>query len=72
VLTTYTIYDHPLDIPTGWVVREWKIGPGGPPEVGELLIVAGSLEAARDAIPPGLFCLPRSPEDDPNVVETWL
>lgn len=72
-LRTYTIYDHPLDIPTGWVVREWIIGrPGEGPVAGKLVVVAGTLEAARAAIPPGLVMLTRSPEDDPYIVETWL
>lgn len=72
VLYTYTIYDHPLDIPTGWVVREWIIGRPGRAQAGRLLIVAGDLKAAREAIPPGLVMIPRSNEDDPYIVETWL
>tara|TARA_R110002095_G_scaffold4257_1_gene11511 strand:- start:3724 stop:3987 length:264 start_codon:yes stop_codon:yes gene_type:complete len=31
-----------------------------------------SLDEVRQKIPEGLFCLPRFPEDDPNIIEVWL
>jgi hypothetical protein len=66
----WVIYDHPSDYPNAWVVREWKIAdePVAMPNV----IIAKSLKAARAAIPPGLFCMPRWQGDDPAVVEVWL
>jgi hypothetical protein len=68
----YTIYDHPLDIPTGFVVREWLITGNGAPMAGELLIVSDTVEGAREVVPPGLYCLGRQADDDPAVVETWV
>jgi len=35
-------------------------------------VVAPTLELARGTIPDGLTCFPRSPEDDPAIVEVWL
>jgi hypothetical protein len=34
--------------------------------------LADSLDAARTLVPPGLFCMIRSPADDPFIVETWI
>ena len=34
--------------------------------------LAESLEQARALVPPGLYCMQRSPDDDPGVIETWL
>lgn len=35
-------------------------------------VVAPTLEHARTAIPNGLTCIPRTPEDDPVIVEVWV
>jgi hypothetical protein len=67
----WTIYDHPRDYPTGYMARCWLITAGADPEPTDR-IFHGSLAGVRGAIPPGLACLPRSPEDDPAVLETWL
>ena len=68
-LRQYTIYDHPRDFPGGFVVREWEISAGGMASVRAW--TAPSLEAARELIPEGLFCLQRDAADDPVIVETW-
>jgi hypothetical protein len=72
-LSMWTIYDHPTDVPEpfGFVVREWQIGPAGAEPMSEARF-AMTLEAARELIPPGLYCLPRQPEDDPVIVEVWI
>lgn len=66
----YTIYERPLDYPSGYVVRSWLIRPGE--------AVAGdaqyleTLSEARSSVPEGLWCLDRSFHDDPVIVETWM
>lgn len=73
-LSTYTVYWSPPDFPGRYVVREWHIAPGGPTPVPEHVLF-DSLGAARTAIQiahPGAICLTRSPEDDLQIVETWL
>lgn len=67
----YTIYEHPADFPEGYVVRAWDIRPHGvmrPLEARRTL----TLDGARDLVPPGLWCVPRSPGDDRTIVETWM
>lgn len=69
-LVMFTIYDHPRDHPNSWVVRRWVVRRLAcrPDE----MRLAGSLEEARDLLPPGVTRLPRGPDDDPRIVETWL
>lgn len=69
-LPMWTIYDHPADYPRHFVVRSYLVGREG--EGGSRVHLADSLEEARAFVPPGLFCMERSPEDEPQVVETWF
>jgi hypothetical protein len=67
----WTIYDHPLDAPLGYVLRSWLIGRDrGIPN----LISCGStdLRLLRDTLPPGLYNLGRYAEDDPAILEVWI
>jgi hypothetical protein len=68
-LIQFTIYERPRDYPEGYVVRCWEITAGEmiPGEAWG----APTLEAARELVPEGLFCIPRDPDDDAVIVETW-
>lgn len=72
MIEQYVIYDHPRDFPVGFVVRRWEIRAGDdlrPTQVWR----AESLEHARKLVPPQAdVCIPRSPEDDYAIVETWM
>jgi hypothetical protein len=68
-LVQFTIYHRPDDAPDHWVVREWRIFRGNA-EPGPARIV-DSLEDARAIVPAGMICIPRAPDDDPKIVETW-
>ena len=75
VVTQYTIYEEPDDAPDAFVVREWRIYRGSPePEAGEAWEV-DTLDAARELVrklsSSELVCIPRSPDDDASIVETW-
>ena len=75
-LHQWVIYDSPSDFPGMFVVRQWVIGPEGamPAVTGVTPYVDPYLENARRfiaAVAPGSFCIPRSPDDDPVIVETW-
>lgn len=69
-----TIYEHPRDYPDHFVARVWKIGPSIT-ESGEIRL-ADTLDEARQSVfalaPHADFCMERSPEDDPTIIETWL
>jgi hypothetical protein len=73
LLTHWTIYAHPAEYPDGYVLRKWYIGTGlGVGPIPARAWCLPDLEAAQDLLPPGLHCVPRSPNDDPSIVETWL
>lgn len=69
-LGMWTIYCRPLDYPDKYVARLYMLDtPTGHTFIGD------TLEAVRFAVldaHPGLFCLPRNPNDHPSVVENWL
>lgn len=74
LLSLWTIYDHPTDVPEpfGFAVREWHVTTDNGAVADSRVQFALTLEKARELIPPGLYCLPRDPDDDPKIVETWL
>jgi len=64
---TYTIYKHPRDYPDKYVARAFHVDqPLG------IMGIGDSLEAVRDMLPPGLTLIGRRPEDEPQIVETWV
>ena len=66
VIYNTTTRDHP----GRWVVRLHTSLPE--PEATTLSMVRDSLKAAREALPYGLTCIGRSPDDDPVIYEVWL
>ncbi len=73
-LSMWTIYRRPRDMPgVEWCIRRWRVLPGvQEPQPDVLVFPAETLAAARALIPLHLTRLPRQPDDDPAVVETWL
>lgn len=61
------IYKHPLDFPGMYVGRLWNIGKPTP-----YAIIAKTLQEVKKVIPKGMIGIPRSPEDDPNIVATYI
>lgn len=68
----YTVYYNSTDYPNRYVVRRFTIRAQGWTADWTPLAVADTLEDVRQAIPPGLHCLPRDPHDEPQIVEVWL
>jgi hypothetical protein len=72
-LTMWTVYDNPTDYPGKVVVRRWRAVGDEPTPDPEPCYVGDDLSAARQSIPPEAnYCLIRSPDDDPAIMETWL
>jgi len=74
-LLNYVIYQRPKDWPQyAYVVRRWRVVPGVRAPLADIRpwALTQTIQLARASIPPGLVLLPRSPEDDPVIVETWL
>jgi hypothetical protein len=67
-LSMWTVYDHPSDFPDGYVARRFD---GEQPTSD--VIESADLDLVRYSLAmKGLFCLARSPGDDPVILETWL
>lgn len=81
-LEMFTIYRNPRDfeLPPSetqvFVVRRSEVVPPGQIRMDkEPLSISYTLEAARHSIEvvrPGLALFPRSPDEDPVIVEVWL
>jgi hypothetical protein len=70
----WTIY-RPDDHPGLYIVRRWVISRSGGEPIGDLdpIYIGPSLAAARQSLPPKADTyLPRSPSDEPSIVETWV
>jgi hypothetical protein len=71
VLSMWTIYDRPKDYPDGYIARRFDCTALGPVATqhaypGELELIRETLRAA------GLVRMDRLPDDEPQIVETWL
>lgn len=65
----WVIYDHPSDFPNDYVVRLcW--GMFKEPDCAQFQTLIAAREYANEN--GGCFCIPRDPDDDPVIVETWL
>lgn len=78
LLPIWTVYWSPTDMPDKAVARPMFIGrtePGAPEStmlVSRACLVADTVEAVRALLPPDLFRMPRTTEDEPQIVESWL
>lgn len=78
-LRILVIYRRPLDYPDAYVVRAQRVIMGSGqirPDAQALVFAiggddAGALEAAR-AVCEGMTCLGRMPDDEPQIVESWI
>lgn len=66
---TWTVYDHPVDLPNWIVVR---LAYGDFPT--HKIQLCHTIEQARQYIESegGEWSLGRLPEDDPKIIETWI
>jgi len=64
----WVIYDHPSDYPNSFVAREFVLDK--PTE--NFIAIANLDELRGHFLEIGLTCITRSPEDEPQIVETWL
>lgn len=74
-LSMWVIYDHPNDMPEQVVARRHEVGgPIREPFHGPTgdYVTGDTVEAVRGLLPPGLHCMPRTPWDEPQIVEVWL
>jgi hypothetical protein len=66
-LQLWVIYENPADFPGRVVARRWLLDSPT-----KEYFVGDTVEEVAAMLPRGLFKLPRSPIDDPCIVETWI
>jgi len=69
-LPMWVVYDRPTDFPENVIARMWLTLPRCEPT--SVAVIGGTVDAVRDALPPGLVRLDRNPGDEPQIVEVWL
>ena len=71
-LTMWTIYERPKDYPCGFVARMFEIGSGQPKPTAKTIKSIDLDPIQEKLINAGLTCIPRSEEDEPQIVENWV
>jgi hypothetical protein len=73
VLSLWTVFNSPTDFPGRVVARRFAVVRGKLEPVATAdVIVGSSIAEVRACLPPGLYCQPRQPGDEPHIVETWF
>lgn len=70
MLAIWTVCVNTTDYPGKFVARAHYVGDGT--SVGLRVLQADTLAGLRKLLPPGLVMMPRLPDDDPVIVETWM
>lgn len=69
--TQYAIYEHPIDYPEGYVVREWYVSAEGP-EPGPAK-TADTLDEAHALLPDGVQLVEdHGTPPEPQLIEVWM
>jgi hypothetical protein len=75
-ISFWAIFDHPVDFPENFVVRENIVKRTGKGQcaifISPYVMFTTTLEDAQKLIPPGLFRMPKQEGDPINLVETWF
>lgn len=70
-LPIWCITNSPSDLP-GLFVARMHITRSSGSFVTTIAVTAPTLDAVREALPPGLVRIDRDPADEAHIVETWL
>lgn len=71
-LEIWTVTRRPLDMPGVEYAARCHVIEAGGSRPTDRVVTAATLVEIRAAIPPFLHCLPRDPNDDPAIVESWI
>lgn len=71
-LPIVVIYKDPSDYPGCFVARRQWASAGEILIDAEPLAIAGNVHDVRSVVPPGMVRIPRSPDDEPHLLESWI
>ena len=69
--SVWSIYDHPRDHPSSFVIRETVAGATRL-VISPAAMYANTVEEAHAKLPPGSTILPKDPQNPPNLIEVWI
>lgn len=72
LMGVWTVYERPRDYPQGFVGHLFEIRAGGITHPSGNRVFGPTLESVRAQLPPGLHRMPRDPNDEPQIVESWI
>lgn len=73
LLEMWTVYDHPSDFPDMYVARKYEVWRRAGAVATALVLAHPNIDKVRDSmVLMGLTPLARDPNDDGNIVETWI
>jgi hypothetical protein len=72
IVSMWSVYDRPTDYPDGFIARRFEVPALGPPTATDHTLTGELNEIRKTFYRAGLFRLDRNPEDEPQIVETWL
>jgi len=67
----WSLYDHPRDHPTSYVIRETVAG-GARTVISPGALYANTVTEAHSKLPPGSTLLPKDPGNPKNLIEVWI
>ncbi|HTF67534.1 MAG TPA: hypothetical protein VK638_33125 [Edaphobacter sp.] len=67
----WVVYERPKDYPASYVVRRHVMSQGGGYATPDHSVHA-TLDEARAAVPPWTVRLRRDPNDEPQILESWI
>jgi hypothetical protein len=70
-LVVWVIYEHPSDCPGGYVLRAQYAGRDGL-SASRVAWRGNHPDELRAILPPGVTCLGRNPDDEPQILEVWV
>ena len=70
-LEMFVIFDHPKDWPDKFVARQFLIQEDTATPTGTFWL-GDSLDEVRSHLPPHCARLERDPNDEPQIVESWI
>ena len=71
-LSAWTLYDSPADAPGYFVLRRWVVDSNGERATPQAFLCKDAQPLRDKMRERGLTCVPRHPEDEPQIVEVWL
>lgn len=72
LFSMWTVYDHPIDMPSYYVARRHVITRGKHFPMTDVYYSTSLQTIRAEFVKRGLVCFARDASDDPKIIETWF